>query len=35
MKVLLKKNIKNDRHKRHTQTERFILATADNQFLVK
>ena len=35
MKVLLKKNIKNDRHKRHTQTERVILETASNQFMVK
>ncbi|KAM3136779.1 hypothetical protein pb186bvf_011038 [Paramecium bursaria] len=35
MKVLLKKNIKNDRQKRHTQTERIILETASSDFLVK
>lgn len=35
MKVLLKKNIKNERQKRHTQTERVILETASSDFLVR
>lgn len=35
MKVLLKKNIKNERQKRHTQTERVILETAQSEFLVR
>lgn len=35
MKVLLKKNIKNDRQMRHTKTERVILETAYSQYLVK
>ncbi|CAD8112833.1 unnamed protein product [Paramecium sonneborni] len=35
MKVLQKKNIKNDRQKRHTETERNILATCQSPFIVK
>ncbi|CAD8112107.1 unnamed protein product [Paramecium sonneborni] len=35
MKVLQKKNIKNERQKRHTETERIILATCSSIFLVR
>ncbi|CAK61013.1 unnamed protein product (macronuclear) [Paramecium tetraurelia] len=35
MKVLQKKNISNERQKRHTETERIILATCSSPFIVK
>ncbi|CAD8205542.1 unnamed protein product [Paramecium octaurelia] len=35
MKVLQKKNISNEKQKRHTETERIILATCSSPFIVK